>query len=96
MKKKIFYTELSYIIGLCSLALSAALMEKADFGVSMVVAPAYLLHLKISQFLPFFSFGMAEYTLQAVLLLLMVLVLRKFKVSYLFAFLFHKKSPVSI
>lgn len=87
MKKKIFYTELSYIIGLCSLALSAALMEKADFGVSMVVAPAYLLHLKISQFLPFFSFGMAEYTLQAVLLLLMVLVLRKFKVSYLFSFI---------
>lgn len=86
MKKKVFYTELAYIIGLCSLALSAALMEKADFGVSMVVAPAYLLHLKVSQFLPFFSFGMAEYTLQAFLLIIMVMVLRKFKLSYLFSF----------
>ncbi|MBE6825118.1 MAG: hypothetical protein E7513_07235 [Ruminococcaceae bacterium] len=86
MKKRVFYTELSYIIGLISLALSAALMEKADFGVSMVVAPAYLLHLKVSQFLPFFSFGMAEYTLQAVLLIIMVIALRKFKVSYLFSF----------
>ena len=86
MKKKVFYTEIAYILGLVSLALSAALMERADFGVSMVVAPAYLLHLKLSQFLPFFSFGMAEYTLQAVLLLVMVIVLRKFKISYLFSF----------
>lgn len=86
MKKKVFYTELAYIIGLTLLALSAALMEKADFGVSMVVAPAYLLHLKVSQFLPFFSFGMAEYTLQAVVLLLMIIVLRKFRLSYLFSF----------
>ncbi len=86
MKKKVFYTEIAYIIGLCSLALSAALMERADFGVSMVVAPAYLLHLKISKFLPFFSFGMAEYTLQAVLLILMIIVIRKFRLSYLFSF----------
>jgi len=50
------------------------------------VAPAYLLHLKISEFLPFFSFGMAEYTLQAVLLILMIVFLRQFKISYLFSF----------
>lgn len=86
MKKKTFYTELSYIIGLTLLALSAALMEKADFGLSMVVAPAYLLHLKLSQYLPFFTFGMAEYTFQALLLVIMVIVLRKFKLSYLFSF----------
>lgn len=86
MKKKVFYTEIAYIVGLVLLALSAALMERADFGVSMVVAPAYLLHLKVSQFLPFFSFGMAEYTLQAVVLILLIAVLRKFKVSYLFSF----------
>ncbi|MBQ6626403.1 MAG: hypothetical protein IIX27_03845 [Ruminococcus sp.] len=86
MKKRVFYTEIAYIVGLVLLALSAALMERADFGVSMVVAPAYLLHLKVSQFLPFFSFGMAEYTLQAVVLILLIAVLRKFKVSYLFSF----------
>lgn len=86
MKKKVFYSELAYILGLVSLALSAAFMERADFGVSMVVAPAYLLHLKVSQYLPFFSFGMAEYTLQAVLLIVMVIVIRKFRLSYLFSF----------
>lgn len=61
-------------------------MEKADFGLSMVVAPSYILHLKISEFLPFFSFGMASYTFEAALLILMVCILRKFRLSYLFSF----------
>ena len=86
MKHKTFYSEFAYILGLFILAFGTALMEKADFGLSMVVAPAYLLHLKISQFLPFFSFGMAEYTLQAVLILVMILLLRKAKLSYFFSF----------
>ncbi len=86
MKKKTFYTELAYIIGIITLALGTALMEKADFGMSMVVAPAYIIHLKLSEILPFFSFGMAEYSLQAVLLVLMMIFLRRFKLSYLFSF----------
>ena len=48
MKKKVFYTELSYILGLVIMAFAAAFTEKADFGMSMVVAPAYILHLKLS------------------------------------------------
>lgn len=69
MKKRTFYTELAYILGLIVLAFSAALMEASDLGVSMIVAPAYLLHLKLSQTFAFFTFGMAEYTLQAALLI---------------------------
>ena len=84
--KKIFSNELAYILALLTLAFGTALMEAANFGVSMVVAPAYILHLKISQFLPFFSFGMAEYSLQAVLLIVTILVMRRFKLSYLFSF----------
>lgn len=84
--KRIFYSEMAYLVGILVLALGAACMEKADFGVSMVVAPAYLLHLKISEKLPFYSFGMSEYVLQAVLLIVLVLVLRRFKKGYLFSF----------
>lgn len=84
--KRIFYTEFAYVLAVVALALGTALMEKADFGVSMVVAPAYILHLKISQYLPFFTFGMAEYSLQAVMLILLFAVIRKFKISYLFSF----------
>ncbi len=86
MKKHIIYTELSYLFGLVFIAAGVALMEKADFGVSMVVAPAYLIYLKLSQSLSFFTFGMAEYLLQAVLILLMSLILRRFRLSYLFSF----------
>ena len=85
-EKRVFPCELAYIFGLLSLGLGTALSVVADFGVSMVVAPAYLLHLKVSQFLPFFSFGMAEYTLQAVLVLVVACLMHRFKISYLFSF----------
>lgn len=87
MGKRTFYTELAYVFGIIELALGTALMEKADFGISMVVAPAYLLYLKLSQTWSFITFGMAEYTVQACLLIAIVIILRKFKVSYLFSFL---------
>ena len=86
MKKRVFYTELSYLLGMVILAFAAAMMTRADFGLSMVVAPAYLLHLKVSEVLPFFSFGMAEYTLQALLLIVLCLAVRRFRLSYLFSF----------
>lgn len=86
MEKRTFYSEASYIIGLVILAFATAMTEAADFGLSMVVAPAYLLHLKISEFLPFFTFGMAEYTLQAFLILLITIILKKFRFSFLFSF----------
>lgn len=87
MKKRTFYTELAYILGLVVLAFSAALMEASDLGVSMIVAPAYLLYLKLSQAFAFFTFGMAEYTLQAALLIVMVMVLGRFRLYYLFSFI---------
>ena len=84
--RPVFSNELAYIVGMVAVAFGVAFMEKANFGVSMVVAPAYLLYLKLSPSYPFFTFGMAEYTLQAVLLVAMMIMLRKFKLSYLFSF----------
>lgn len=86
MKKRVFYMEISYILALVIMAFAAAFTEKADFGMSMVVAPAYILHLKVSEFLPWFSFGIAEYVFQGVLILLTIAIMRKFKLSYLFSF----------
>lgn len=84
--KKSFSTELAYVLGLLILAFSTAMMERAGLGMSMVVAPAYLLHRWLSPVLPFFSFGMAEYVLQGGLLVLTVAIVRRFRVSYLFSF----------
>lgn len=85
-KKFTFYTEIAYFVGLFFLAFGTALTVYGGFGISMVVAPAYILHLFVSQFLPFFSFGMAEYTLQALILIVLSIVLRKAKWSYLLSF----------
>ena len=85
MKKK-FSTELAYILGIVTLSFGVAFMEKADFGVSMVIAPAYVLYRAISPHLPFFTFGMAEYCFQGLLLLVLMLLLRRFRLSFLFSF----------
>ena len=85
-QKKIFHSEAAYIAGILILAAGTAFMERADFGMSMVVAPAYLLHLKISRYLPFYSFGMSEYCLQAVVLVILSLCMGRFRKYYLFSF----------
>lgn len=86
MGKKVFYTEWSYVLGLIIMAFAAAFTEKADFGMSMVVAPAYIIHLKMSEILPWFSFGVAEYCFQGLLIIITVIIMRKFKLAYLFSF----------
>lgn len=85
-RKRIFFSEAAYVLGLVTLALGTAFMERADFGMSMVVAPAYVLYRKLSELLPFVTFGMAEYGFQAVLLLGLCLALRRWKLKYLFSF----------
>ncbi len=87
MKKPVFYTELCYVLGIITVALGTALTAWGDFGISMVVAPAYVLHLKMSQLIPWFSFGVAEYVLQGFVLLLMVCLLRRIKFAYFLSFL---------
>ena len=86
MKKTCFYTEVAYVLGLILLAAGTALTAYGGLGLSMVVAPAYVLHVFVSQFLPFFSFGMAEYTLQAVVLIVMMIILRKVRLMYFLSF----------
>lgn len=84
--KKTIPQELAYVIGVVTLAMGAALMARADFGMSMVVGPAYVTYLKLSRTLTWFTFGMAAYTIQALLLVVLSVVMKKFRFSYLFSF----------
>lgn len=88
MKKRTFYTELAYVFGIIFLVIGVTLMERADFGMSMVVAPAYVLHRYISTLpgMAWFTFGVAEYTLQLFLVIVLMIVVRKFRISYFFSF----------
>ena len=84
--KRTFYAELAYILGIIIITFGVTLMEKSDFGVSMIVAPAYVLHRKLVLQNPFFTFGVAEIITQVVVLLLAWAVTRKIKVADLFCF----------
>lgn len=81
LKKPHMSREFCYIPATLFLALGAALMTKADFGLSAVVAPAYLL----SQIFGI-SFGTAEYCLQGLLVIAVCLIVRRFRPTYLLSF----------
>ena len=74
--------EIVYFVVIILLALAVAMLSAADFGISMIVAPAYLLSLKTKVL----SFGQAEYVIQAGIFIVLCLVLRKFRPVYLFSF----------
>ena len=81
--KKIRKTgEITYILAVILTCLGVALMTKANFGLSMVVAPAYILSQKVE----FLSFGMAEYVVQTLLLIVLFCAVRKFEWRYLLTF----------
>ena len=82
MKKIKIPSELVYFVAIILLALAVAILTSANFGISMIVAPAYLLSLKIGVI----TFGQAEYIIQAGLFILLCIVLRKFRFVYLMSF----------
>lgn len=82
MKQRKCYTEAAFLAGLLLLAMGTAMTASGGYGVSPVVAPAYIVHLKVSQYWSFFTFGVAEYALQGVVLVLMLILLRKIRLRY--------------
>ena len=83
MKKYHLSEEIAYLLGILCMAAGVACVSASNFGYSMIVAPAYLLFAKLGGVI---SFGTAEYLFQGVLLIFMCLLLRRFRVQYLFSF----------
>lgn len=86
VKKRVFYSEIAYLMAIVILPFGVLMMTRAEFGVPMVAAPAYMLYLKLSEYFPFFTFGMAEYIVQGLLLISAAIAVRKFRIGYLFSF----------
>lgn len=83
MKKITLYSELAYVLAILILSFSVAMVSAADLGLSMIVAPAYIL----SQKLQFLTFGQCEYVVQAILFILFCILLKKIKLVYFVSFL---------
>ncbi len=82
---RLFYTEIGYLVGLVLTAIGVAFMIRANLGVSMIVAPSLLIQQKLAEVIPWITIGQVEGMFQAVLLILMSIIVRKFRVSYLFS-----------
>ena len=72
-KKITISCELTYIISLVLLALSVAMIALSDFGLSMIVAPAFM----VSEKLGFLTFGQSEYIVQALLFIILCVVMKR-------------------
>ena len=68
-------------------ALGTRLSSNSGFGMSMVAAPARVFFLFLEKIFPAVSYGAAEYIFQGLLLVLLAVVLRRFKWKYPVAFL---------
>jgi uncharacterized membrane protein YczE len=84
MKKVNISAELVYALAIILISFSVAMISCTGFGVSMVVAPAYILSLRFPRL---FTFGLAEYAVQGVLMVAFCIVMRKVKPVYLTAFI---------
>ena len=88
--KKLFcrWGEFAFVLGTFFIALGVSLMEKGGLGMSMVTSQSYIISLAV----PFFTFGMADYLLQGVLLIGYYIIVRRFDwkniLSFFSAFIF--------
>lgn len=82
-KKITVSSELVYLLAILILSFSVAMVASTNFGVSMIVAPAYI----VSQKLGFVTFGQSEYIIQGLLFIMFCLLMKKFKPIYLFSFM---------
>ena len=86
MKKLEKSSELMWVFGIIFVALGVAICGKSDLGVSMIAAPAFILHEWVTQFFSVISLGVTEYLFQGFLLIITCLVVKRFNWRYLLAF----------
>ena len=83
MKKITVHSEAVYALAIVLLALAVSMTATSDFGISMIVAPAFIL----SQKLGFVTFGQSEYLVQGVIFILFCCLMKKVKLVYFSSFL---------
>ena len=87
IKKEISAIDLiHWILGVSMCSFGICLSTRAGFGLSMISAPPYILHVFLQQFLPWYTQGRSEYIWEAFLLILMCILIQRFKPKFLFSF----------
>lgn len=79
-------SELLWLFGIVFVALGVAICSKANLGVSMIAAPAFVVYEAIAPLSEMLSVGVTEYIIQGLMLVLMCIIVRRFIWRYLLAF----------
>ena len=79
-------SELLWVLGIVFVALGVAICSKANLGVSMIAAPAFIVYEACAALWSGLSVGMVEYIVQGILLVLLCVIVRRFNWRYLLAF----------
>ena len=74
------------MLGIVFVAFGVSICSKADLGVSMIAAPAFVISEALSPLWSFFNVGVTEYVFQGLLLILLCIIIRRFNWRYLLAF----------
>ncbi len=96
MKKHTFYAEIAYLLAIIALGFGVAFAAKAGFGVSMIAAPAYTIHLKLLEYTDALTLGTIEYVIQGIVIVILSVFVGKFRISYLFSFVTAVFSGIAI
>ena len=80
------YNIINWVFYVLLVGFGIALCTKADFGLSMISAPPYILHVWLRDRISWYTQGTSEYFWEAFLLLVMCLVIRRFRPKYLLSF----------
>ena len=79
--------EVAWFIGTFLCAFGVVLCTKASFGLSMMAAPPYIIHLTLIKYLPWYTQGTSSYLFEGSLLLVMCVLIRRFRLKFLLSFL---------
>jgi len=77
---------ISWVLAMILCPLGVCFAAKSQFGVSMIEAPVFAIYNKISEFWKWYTVGTSEYFCQAIILIIMCIVVRKFKWKYMLSF----------
>lgn len=86
MKKIAKMNEMAWVMGVLLCALGVSLCTKANFGLSMVAAPAYIIHVFFRDIFTWYTQGTSEYITQGLILIIMCVIIRRFRAKYLLTF----------
>ena len=79
MKRLERSSELLWIFGIVFVAFGVAICSKANLGVSMIAAPAFVVAEAITPLWSGFSVGVTEYLIQGLLLVLLCIIIRRLR-----------------